>query len=54
VGDDHVMLNRAGIPSIALIDFGYRFHHTTGDTIERCSAESLQVVGSVVQGFLRA
>jgi hypothetical protein len=52
INDDHVMLNRAGIPSIVLIDYSYPFWHTTSDTIERCSAESLQIVGDVVLRFV--
>lgn len=52
VNDDHMMLNRAGIPSIVLIDYSYPYWHTTSDTIERCSADSLQIVGDVVLRFV--
>jgi Zn-dependent M28 family amino/carboxypeptidase len=51
--DDHVPLNEAGIPSILLIDYDYPWWHTQGDTMERCSAESLQRVSEVVLGALR-
>lgn len=51
--DDHVPLSEAGVPSILLIDYDYPYWHTHGDTVERCSAESLARVGSVVLASLR-
>jgi glutaminyl-peptide cyclotransferase len=45
--DDHSSLNAVGIPTIDLIDFDYSWWHTAGDTIDKISAKSLQVVGSV-------
>lgn len=47
--DDHKFLTVAGIPSILLIDRDYAAWHTTGDTIDRVSAESLAAVGEVVR-----
>jgi glutaminyl-peptide cyclotransferase len=52
VTDDHIALNEAGIPTIDLIDFEYRFWHTIDDVPENCSAESLEQVGRVVTGWL--
>lgn len=52
ITDDHVVLNRAGIPAIVLIDYSYPHWHTTSDTVDRCSADSLQVVGDVVLRFV--
>ena len=54
VMDDHWPLNTAGIKTVDLIDFSYpdrtnRYWHTTQDTPEHCSAESLQAVGTVLQ-----
>lgn len=46
--DDHIAVNEAGVPMIDLIDFNYPYWHTTSDTPERCSAESLEMVGRVV------
>ncbi len=43
--DDHVPLNAAGIPTIDLIDFDYPPWHTAGDTLDKVSAESLEIVG---------
>lgn len=48
VQDDHTPLNRAGIPSFLLIDFEYAPFYTTGDTLDKCSAESLETVAHAV------
>lgn len=48
VEDDHVPLNAAGIPSIDLIDFNYRPWHTLDDTPDKCSPDSLKVIGDVL------
>lgn len=50
--DDHVPLNRAGIPTIDLIDFDFPPWHTAGDTIATISPESLEVVGRVTLHYL--
>jgi glutaminyl-peptide cyclotransferase len=46
--DDHTFLSEAGIPSILLIDYDYAHWHTRGDTPERVSGLSLQIVADVV------
>lgn len=48
IEDDHLPLNEAGIPTIDLIDFQYPYWHTTADTPDKCSAESLEAVGRVL------
>ena len=52
VGDDHVPFVKRGVPSVDLIDFMYGYNnvfwHTTQDTIDKLSPQSLQTVGSVV------
>jgi len=50
--DDHSPLNAAGIPTIDVIDFDYPWWHTAGDTIDKISARSLQIVGSVALYYL--
>jgi hypothetical protein len=50
--DDHSPLNAVGIPSIDVIDFDYAWWHTAGDTLDKISAESLQIVGSVALYYL--
>ena len=52
ITDDHVFLNRAGIPTVLLIDYAYPQWHTTADTPDRCDARSLQVAGDVVLHFI--
>jgi Zn-dependent M28 family amino/carboxypeptidase len=50
VEDDHMPFLAKGIPSADIIDltpFG-SYHHTAGDSIDKCSPESLTVVGRVV------
>ena len=50
--DDHSPLNAIGIPTIDVIDFDYPPWHTAGDTIDKISAKSLQIVGSVALYYL--
>ncbi len=53
--DDHVPFLEHGIPSVDLIDLKDNPHwHKPTDTIENCSAESLQVVADVVLTMLPA
>jgi len=51
--DDHVPLQQAGIRAIDVIDFDFPYHHTTEDTIDKVSAESLQIVGDVAVSLVR-
>jgi len=50
--DDHTPLNRIGIPTLDMIDFDFAWWHTADDTIDKLSAQSLQVVGSVTAYYL--
>jgi hypothetical protein len=55
--DDHLPLQKAGIRAIDVIDFDYgpnnSFWHTTEDTIDKLSAQSLKIVGDVMMGVIR-
>ena len=55
-GDDHFPFINAGVPAVDLIDFDYgpgnRYWHTAQDTVEHCSAQSLEIVGRVVLASL--
>ena len=51
--DDHVPLQQAGIRAIDVIDYDFPYHHTTEDTIDKVSAESLQIVGNVAIALIR-
>jgi hypothetical protein len=48
VVDDHLELLKVGIPAVDIIDFEYPFWHTVMDTPDKCSAESLAAVGTVL------
>jgi hypothetical protein len=50
--DDHTPLNAIGIPTIDIIDFDYPSWHTAADTMDKISAQSLQIVGSVALNYL--
>jgi len=52
ITDDHTPLNAIGIPALDVIDFDYAWWHTADDTIDKLSAASLQVVGSVAARYL--
>lgn len=51
--DDHVSLQRGGIHAIDVVDFDYPYWHTTDDTLDKVSANSLQVVGDVAMALVR-
>lgn len=50
--DDHTPFLKKGIRAIDMIDFNYPFWHTTRDTPDKCSADSLERVGRVLQTWL--
>ena len=54
VEDDHAPFLRAGVPAALLIDFDYPPWHTAADTLDKVSARSLEVVGSVLLETLPA
>lgn len=53
VTDDHLPLLEVGIRAIDVIDLDYPFWHTTEDTLDKLTSESLQVVGDVALALLR-
>ncbi len=50
--DDHIPFLEAGIPAVDIIDLDYPYWHTTQDTVDKVSAESLQVVGDTLFAWL--
>jgi Zn-dependent M28 family amino/carboxypeptidase len=50
--DDHTPFLEAGLPAVDLIDFDYPYYHTTEDTPDKVSAESLQVVGDTLYTWI--
>jgi Zn-dependent M28 family amino/carboxypeptidase len=53
VFDDHMPFLKSGKPYIDVIDFEYPSWHTGDDTADKCSAESLQVIGDVMLHFIQ-
>lgn len=55
ISDDQVALNEAGVPSILVIGFQYDpWFNTTQDTLDKCSAASLEAVGRTLLRYLYA
>ncbi|MFQ5604298.1 MAG: M28 family peptidase [bacterium] len=52
VTDDHLPLLKSGIPCIDIIDFDYEHWHTLQDTPDKCSAESLKEIGTLILGLI--
>jgi glutaminyl-peptide cyclotransferase len=50
--DDHVPFLQKGIKAVDIIDFDYPFWHTTNDTVDKISAESLEIVGTTLLHWL--
>ncbi len=46
--DDHMPFINAGIPAVDIIDIEYRYWHTTYDSADKVSPESLGIVGRVL------
>jgi len=50
--DDHAPFLLRGVPAVLLIDIDYPYWHTTEDTPEKCSPESLEQVGELLVEFI--
>ena len=50
--DDHIPFIEAGITAIDIIDFDYEYWHTIEDTLDKTSAQSLQVVGDTLLAWI--
>lgn len=50
--DDHLPLIEKGVRMYNFIDFDYPYWHTIEDTIDKCSPESLEIVGQVVENLV--
>ncbi|MBD3181290.1 M28 family peptidase [Candidatus Poribacteria bacterium] len=46
--DDHIPLIEEGIKCIDIIDFNYPYWHSLEDTPDKCSAESLGIIGKLL------
>lgn len=59
IEDDHIPFIRAGVPAVDIIDLEYpdssmSYWHTAEDTLDKVSAQSMQVVGDVLLAALPA
>jgi glutaminyl-peptide cyclotransferase len=54
ITDDHIEFIRVGVPTIDVIDLDYPWWHTKDDTLDKISAESLQIVGDVMVLVVRS
>ena len=52
--DDHTPFLVQGIPAVDIIDFDYPYWHTTEDTLDKISPDSLERVGRVLEVFLES
>ena len=52
ISNDHTPLSAAKIPSILVIDFDYPYYNNTEDTPNKCSPQSLAVVGQTLLTYL--
>jgi Zn-dependent M28 family amino/carboxypeptidase len=50
--DDHIPFRDLGIPSVDIIDFDYPYWHTTQDTLDKISADSLERIGRTLEVWL--
>lgn len=50
--DDHTPFLQAGIPAVDVIDFDYPYWHTTEDTPDKVSPDSLEAVGDTIRVWL--
>ena len=57
ITDDHVPLEQAGVKTIDVIDLSYgpenSWHHTTEDTRDKLSGESLAIAAHVATALIR-
>jgi Peptidase family M28 len=52
IEDDHLPFLDAGVPAVDIIDLDYPAWHTEGDTLDKVSARSMELVGEVLLAAL--
>ena len=53
ISDDHLPFLKVGIPVVDLIHYPFpEYWHTTRDTLDKCSSDSLEAVGKVVASLV--
>jgi hypothetical protein len=51
--DDHIALNRAGIPTVDIIDMEYRHWHLLSDTPDKVSPDQMARVAKVITTWMQ-
>lgn len=51
--DDHIPFKELGIPVVDMIDFDYPYWHTTQDTLDKVSPQSLQIIGDTLWNWIQ-
>jgi glutaminyl-peptide cyclotransferase len=52
--DDHIPFAQMGVRAVDMIDFDYPYWHTTQDTPDKVSAESLEAIGRTLEAWLES
>lgn len=52
IEDDHIPFLRRGVPAVDIIDIDYPYWHTTADTLDKVSPQSMAIVGHVLLATL--
>lgn len=52
--DDHTPFLEQGIAAVDIIDFDYPYYHTTSDTIDKVSPQSLKTVGQTLLDWINS
>ncbi len=52
--DDHTPFLELAIPALDIIDFDYRYWHTSADTVDKVGPDSLERVGRVLKRLLES
>jgi glutaminyl-peptide cyclotransferase len=52
--DDHIPFVQMGVRAVDMIDFDYPYWHTTQDTPDKVSAESLEAIGRTLEAWLES
>jgi Zn-dependent M28 family amino/carboxypeptidase len=50
--DDHIPFMEVGVPVVEIIDFDYKYWHTTMDTPDKVSSDSLEIVAKTLYNWL--
>jgi glutaminyl-peptide cyclotransferase len=52
--DDHTPFVQIGIPAVDIIDLDYPYWHTTADTVDKVSEDSLDAVGKTLFNWIKS